>query len=166
MELPAVVLIDEVDLHLHPRWQRNLRRHLTSFFPGVQFIATTHSPITAQEALASGAGLAVVTLSKEGSQIINDPIAVGEWRLDQVVASDLFGFVSARSQVAEDNLEKRRLLVSKAALTVAEKAELERLDKYALALPTASSPSDQKFADDLRSVVERIKSEGSNDKNN
>ncbi len=40
----AVVLIDEVDLHLHPKWQRQIVRNLTAAFPGCQFIATTHSP--------------------------------------------------------------------------------------------------------------------------
>jgi energy-coupling factor transporter ATP-binding protein EcfA2 len=164
MGMPAVVLIDEVDLHLHPRWQRKLRGHLTKYFPGVQFIATTHSPITAQEALASGAGLCVVRSTKDGSEIINDPIPVGEWRLDQVVASDLFGFISARSHIADQKLEKRRQLVSKVKLTSEEKAELERLDRYALALPVASSPKDQQFNDELRSVVERIKSENADDK--
>lgn len=40
----AVVLIDEIDLHLHPKWQRQIVRKLTAAFPGCQFIATTHSP--------------------------------------------------------------------------------------------------------------------------
>lgn len=40
----AVVLIDELDLHLHPRWQRTVVRKLTETFPNCQFIATTHSP--------------------------------------------------------------------------------------------------------------------------
>ena len=40
----AVVLIDEIDLHLHPKWQRQIVRNLTAAFPRCQFIATTHSP--------------------------------------------------------------------------------------------------------------------------
>lgn len=40
----AVVLIDELDLHLHPKWQRQIVRNLTIAFPKCQFIATTHSP--------------------------------------------------------------------------------------------------------------------------
>jgi predicted ATP-binding protein involved in virulence len=40
----AVVLIDEVDLHLHPKWQREIIKNLEAAFPNVQFIATTHSP--------------------------------------------------------------------------------------------------------------------------
>ncbi len=40
----AVVLIDELDLHLHPKWQRRIVDNLTAAFPRCQFIATTHSP--------------------------------------------------------------------------------------------------------------------------
>ena len=47
----ATVLIDEVDLHLHVRWQRTVLRQLTTLFPGTQFIVTTHSPAVVQGAL-------------------------------------------------------------------------------------------------------------------
>lgn len=40
----AVVLIDEIDLHLHPKWHRQIVHNLTTAFPRCQFIATTHSP--------------------------------------------------------------------------------------------------------------------------
>jgi predicted ATP-binding protein involved in virulence len=40
----GVVLIDEIDLHLHPRWQRTVVAGLRTAFPGLQFIVTTHSP--------------------------------------------------------------------------------------------------------------------------
>ena len=40
----GVVLIDEIDLHLHPQWQRRVVRNLEETFPNCQFIATTHSP--------------------------------------------------------------------------------------------------------------------------
>lgn len=40
----AIVLIDEIDLHLHPKWQRTIVKKLTETFPSCQFIATTHSP--------------------------------------------------------------------------------------------------------------------------
>ena len=43
-EAEAVVLIDEIELHLHPEWQRRIVRDLTETFPRCQFIATTHSP--------------------------------------------------------------------------------------------------------------------------
>jgi hypothetical protein len=40
----AVVMIDELDLHLHPKWQRDIVPTLSEYFPNVQFIVTTHSP--------------------------------------------------------------------------------------------------------------------------
>jgi hypothetical protein len=45
----AVVLIDELDLHLHPKWQRTIVQKLTTTFPNCQFIATTHSPLIVGE---------------------------------------------------------------------------------------------------------------------
>ena len=47
-EAEAVVLIDEIDLHLHPKWQRHIIPNLTETFPRCQFIATTHSPFVIQ----------------------------------------------------------------------------------------------------------------------
>ncbi len=40
----AIVLIDEIDLHLHPKWQRQIVHNLAAAFPRCQFIATSHSP--------------------------------------------------------------------------------------------------------------------------
>src|SRR5690606_19957875 len=40
----AVILIDELDLHLHPKWQRSIVENLIRVFPNCQFIASTHSP--------------------------------------------------------------------------------------------------------------------------
>ena len=43
-DTPGVVLIDELDLHLHPKWQRRIIEDLRRTFPKIQFICTTHSP--------------------------------------------------------------------------------------------------------------------------
>jgi len=43
-ETPGVVLIDELDVHLHPKWQRRVATDLKETFPGIQFICTSHSP--------------------------------------------------------------------------------------------------------------------------
>jgi predicted ATP-binding protein involved in virulence len=45
----GVVLIDELDLHLHPRWQQDVVKNLKKTFPKIQFVATTHSPFILQE---------------------------------------------------------------------------------------------------------------------
>ena len=43
--IPGVVLIDELDMHLHPKWQWNVIKALEETFPNIQFIVATHSPI-------------------------------------------------------------------------------------------------------------------------
>lgn len=45
---PGVIVIDEIDLHLHPKWQRRIVDDLQAAFPNIQFIATTHSPFIVQ----------------------------------------------------------------------------------------------------------------------
>jgi predicted ATP-binding protein involved in virulence len=55
----GVVLIDELDLHLHPKWQRHIVEDLRTTFPRVQFICTTHSPFLIQS-LRSGEELVVL----------------------------------------------------------------------------------------------------------
>ena len=45
IDLPGVVLIDEVDAHLHPTWQTRIGQWFTKYFPNIQFIVTTHSPL-------------------------------------------------------------------------------------------------------------------------
>lgn len=45
----GVVLIDEIELHMHPAWQRDILKKLRTTFPNVQFIITTHSPIVLNE---------------------------------------------------------------------------------------------------------------------
>jgi predicted ATP-binding protein involved in virulence len=54
LEGEAIVLIDELDLHLHPQWQRTIVKKLTTTFPNCQFIATTHSPLIIGEVEPSG----------------------------------------------------------------------------------------------------------------
>jgi predicted ATPase len=46
----GLLLIDEIDLHLHPKWQRQLHSFLKEKLPNFQVVATTHSPLTAQQA--------------------------------------------------------------------------------------------------------------------
>lgn len=49
--VPGVVIVDEIDVHLHPRWQRTIGPWMTSHFPAIQFIVTTHSPLVCQGAV-------------------------------------------------------------------------------------------------------------------
>jgi predicted ATP-binding protein involved in virulence len=62
----GVVLIDELELHLHPRWQREVVEKLRTSFPNIQFIATTHSPF-------------IIQSLRPGELITLDPEEFGEY---------------------------------------------------------------------------------------
>ena len=47
-QTPGMVLVDEIDVHLHPRWQRRVVRDLKEAFPRIQFVCTSHSPFVIQ----------------------------------------------------------------------------------------------------------------------
>ena len=149
----AIVLIDEVDLHLHPRWQRDLRPLLLKHFPKVQFIVTTHSPITAQEALSEGVegNVAVVRWVGEEAQILNDPIPKGEWRYDQLLVSELFGFGSGRSAQAEAKFDERRKLLQTPNRSAEQEAQLVALNEYVSRI--VRSPIAQRFEDLMSEFV-------------
>ena len=155
---PAIVLVDEIDLHLHPLWQRKIRETLAAHFPRVQFIATAHSPLMAQSSL--DANVAVVRRSGDHAEIINDPPMISAWRLDQLVTSDLFGLGSARSPAVERQQRRQAELLDKPKLSPAERAELDRLNERALKMPTAAAPEDNEAMKIIRQAADRLRSRG------
>lgn len=71
---PGVILIDEIDLHLHPKWQRSIIDDLKTIFPKCQFIVTTHSPFIIQ-ALSNDDSLIEMNIKQERSgDFINQSI--------------------------------------------------------------------------------------------
>jgi hypothetical protein len=136
---PAVVLVDEIDLHLHPTWQRKLLGYLTERFPNTQFIATAHSPLVVQA--ATGANL--VLLRREGDHVVidNDVKAIRGWRIDQVLTSELFGVPSARPPEFDDLLEERDKILGKSRLTSSDKKRLAKLEAQIGELPVGESTS-------------------------
>jgi AAA domain, putative AbiEii toxin, Type IV TA system/AAA domain len=106
----GVVLIDEVDLHLHPSWQREIGPRLLAVFPNLQFIVTSHSPFVAQAAMEGG--LFVLHPSPDGAEVTvskHDPRVAG-WNAQEILQSDLFGLSDTRDP------ETGRLLDEHAAL--------------------------------------------------
>lgn len=63
----AIVVIDEVDLHLHPRWQRYVVQQLSQLFPGTRFLLTTHSPAVVQNAIDED--FPVIVLLNDGGEL-------------------------------------------------------------------------------------------------
>jgi predicted ATP-binding protein involved in virulence len=130
---PAVVLVDEIDLHLHPVWQRKLMGFLTERFPNTQFIVTAHSPLVAQA--AEDANLAV--LRREGDHVVidNDVDGLRNLSVDQILTSELFGLKTARPPRFEPLFEEHEKLATKAKRTKAEEKRLAELQEAIDQLP-------------------------------
>jgi len=82
---PAVLLIDEIDLHLHPQWQRGLIQSLSDIFPQTQFIVTTHSPFIIQ----SMENVNLYTLNRVGDHTevkhLGNKSYIG-WKIEEILS--------------------------------------------------------------------------------
>jgi predicted ATP-binding protein involved in virulence len=124
---PAIILIDEIDLHLHPKWQRLVIDSLSKHFPKAQFIASSHSPLIVQAAQDKNAN--IVVCKKDGDKVIieNNPDEVKGWRIDQILTSDLFDLNSSRSPETAIAYNKYISLKGKSDLSASENEEFKRL---------------------------------------
>lgn len=96
-EATGTVLIDELDLHLHPEWQFNIRDGLEALFPKLQFIVTTHSP----HLLASAKEGEVIIMNRETGKTEycfkpSDKRYSG-WNTDQIL-EDVMGVKSLKNK--------------------------------------------------------------------
>jgi energy-coupling factor transporter ATP-binding protein EcfA2 len=158
LEEPAIVLIDEIDLHLHPSWQRKLIGFLSDIFRNTQFIATAHSPLVVQAAGDEGAN--VVLLRREGDQtvVVTDVEDVRGWRVDQILTSSFFNLETARSLETEKKLARQAKLLNKIKLTAEERQELEALTQELEGQPMGSTRphAEEEEAELLRQIIERL----------
>ncbi|RDB06959.1 AAA family ATPase [Runella aurantiaca] len=85
----AIVLVDEIDLHLHPDWQRQVISHLSSIFPNVQFIVTAHSPLIVQS--ADNVNLIILEKGKDNQTHIRQEFGTFKgWTVEEIL-QDLMG---------------------------------------------------------------------------
>lgn len=107
-EVPGIVLVDEIDLHLHPSWQMEVIAHVAKTFPRLQFILTSHSPLIA----GSVEWMNITRLQLDSQHRTKvDPFKepIHGLDVDQILVSDLFGMESTRSQRKRDRLYKLRV---------------------------------------------------------
>lgn len=152
---PAIVLIDEVDLHLHPVWQRQIMNNLSKHFPKVQFIATAHSPLMVQAAIESN--YAVLQQCENGVQILNEPKGIDGWRVDQILTSEFFGLKSSRGLEYENLYDNRERLIKKNKLTRKEEEDLIKITKRLSELPSGETPEEIESRKLISDIVSKIK---------
>jgi len=131
---PGVVLVDEIEAHLHPAWQRDIPEWLKGHFPNVQFLVTTHSPLVAQAADQNGV---FAMPSQSDTDRKPRPLEQEEierlrlGRAEKTLLGVAFGLQTVRSSWANQQIERWRRLNAKskssAGLTPVEREDLEEL---------------------------------------
>ncbi|RZI32669.1 AAA family ATPase [Pseudomonas orientalis] len=151
----GVVLIDELDIHLHPLWQRDIALKLRRAFPKLQFIVTTHSPL-----VAAGAGEDALTvkISKGDKGATFHPVDdLHKLSVDKILTTEAFGLVSAYSPQTNEKMEQYSQLFNKPDKTRADKAALKKLQPQIKDLtsgPSGAQELDQRIDKLLASFID------------
>lgn len=178
LEGETTVAIDEVDLHLHPRWQRTVGAQLNTLFPNTQFILTTHSPAVVQGAIDRKRK--VVTLREEGGATVARTLTAKEMKQLEgaevgslLLEERLFGVDSRYSPKyaeVEDRVAATRAKVERGTALDEDRtqlfSDLETLQKLVAADETRRADGSylsqmtalrKAFLEDLAAEVEKLK---------
>ncbi len=175
-DLSGIVLIDEIEQHLHPKWQETVLDRLCQIFPRVQFILTTHSPLVAAKAgkIGGDGGRSLIHLElKEGNVVTaKDVPSLRGSRADQVLASEAFDYVITSDREIEDVLREASRLSTKGQKRTQKEERLYRklkkeiAEKVILAEPETQvereieAELDRRLARRLRKVQHKIWDQG------
>ena len=133
---PGVVIIDEIEAHLHPSWQRDIPEWLKTHFPKIQFLVSTHSPLIAQAADPNG--LFILPLQADSDQEAR-PATNAEYErirwgnANKTILGVAFGLKTTRTKWASQQLRRWQDLNAKQhegiPLARAEDREFKNLKK-------------------------------------
>ena len=122
----GLVLIDEIDAHMHPLWQQTIVHNLAKFFPEVQFIATTHSPM-----IVGGMNVKqVIRFTRDSRRRVvqlpvEEDMVLG--RADQLLTSSLFGLETTMDKTTQEILKQIQDLMAKPNRTAEDDRILTKL---------------------------------------
>ncbi len=144
-KMTGLVLIDEIDLHLHPRWQTHVVSDLRRAFPRMSFIVTTHNPLT----LLGGEPGEVHVIRRVEKQVeisqVDLPAGI---RADQVLTGVWFGLPSTLDAETRELLEDHRRMLRRGV----ERSHPDRLDlerKLRLRLGSFADTSEDRLAHEV-----------------
>ena len=151
----AIVLVDEIDAHLHPEWQRRLVTLTRKHFPNVQVIASSHSPLLA--GAVAHEELRVVARDEESGQIRADMPRedLSGQKADDILVSSLFSLQTTRSVEAEATIRRYFDLFQQPSLAAAEKTELDALALQVKALNFGPPRAMRQPINEARSAVDQ-----------
>lgn len=148
----GVILIDEMDAHLHVSWQKEIGYWFKSRFPNIQFLVTTHSPFICQAADKRG----LISLKREDSgqqaQHLDEATyyAVVNGSTDDAVMTQLFGLEYTHSHAAEALRERLAKIEGKMIDNTVTSKELFERDKLLKQMPQTASAETSRALRQLR----------------
>jgi hypothetical protein len=151
---PAIVLIDEIDAHMHPTWQKSLVSDLGDLFPNVQFIATTHSPLV----VGGMASEQVTRLARdEAGQVrrLDIPSDMLMGRADQILTGDLFGLSTTLDRKTLQLAEEYHTLLAKPDRNEAEERQVRHFrDQLNFRIPVSQeTPAERRAYEFVRLLL-------------
>ncbi len=157
IDVGGILLVDELEQHLHPRWQRYIVQRLRQQFPKTQIFASTHTPLAAAGTADDEGGrlLRLKAAQPEGTitAVELDPSSLAGLRADQVLASEAFGLYTSRSPGSEGDVARYAELLGKKPRTDAEDAEFERLS---VSLAAAFQSGESEVEREVERAVEAV----------
>lgn len=148
-EIKGIVLIDEIEQHLHPIWQVKIMELLRDSFPNIQFMSTTHSPLV----ISSEIDVPVLVLNKQNPSIL----MVSGW-LAEDVYREVMGLKSSRGSDVKSYINEYKQLHQKKLNKKAKRADLLRLKFLKNRLLNLLPPNDPIVETvELRSITRFLK---------
>ena len=123
-EKPAILMIDEIENHLHPTWQRRVIPALLEHFPGLQIFATTHSPFVVAGLKAGQVHL--LKRDENGVTATTNTEDIIGWTADEILRNWM-GVEEPTDQLTVDRVNRLRQLREKEMLTPEEESEMNGL---------------------------------------
>lgn len=150
----GLLLIDEIDLHLHPVWQRKLREFLDEKLPNFQIVTTRHSALTAQQAAAGELFYFKRPRPKGGATLLAFDGDPQKLMSHQLLLSDVFGLATLNSPQVQGQRDRYRTLRAKPGRSITEQREMKALRTELRDIPDWSRPTkqDKETLSALRSI--------------
>jgi hypothetical protein len=153
----ALVLVDEIDAHMHPSWQQTIVGALRNLFPNVQFVVTTHSPLL----VTSLESRQVLMFKRRDAKVVIErpDFDIRGLRSDQLLRTPLFDLDTVRDPEVRKRLLEYTALAARDDLDEDERRKLQEHADYLglnLPLPQARAEARQAFALIESSLNEKI----------
>ncbi len=151
----AVVFIDEIETHLHPRWKMQIMQLLRRAFPKVQFIVTTHDPLCLR-GMYDGEVFVLQRSPEDNVERIADLPSIKGMRAEQILTSEFFGLGSTDPETDARLVRYNRLAARIEDLNDDERAEMGRLrDALDDGMVLGSTLHEQAYAEALQARVKQ-----------